>query len=105
MPNGGEGTMESNSYAYGDYCTIKSNNFTKKNHTFEEWTTNSNGVSDGYYWTGWSGTWNYLNGQFGIKDNKLILYAIWKKIDIVGIGIEDLPNIQSPIPIPKSNKA
>ncbi len=41
------------------------------------WTTNSNGERDGYNWTGWSVTWGYSNGQFGIKDNKLILYAIW----------------------------
>ena len=33
--------MESNTYTYGDYCIIKPNNFTKKDHTFMEWTTNS----------------------------------------------------------------
>ena len=77
MSNGGKGKMESNTYTYGDYCIIKPNNFTKKDHTFVGWTTNSNGKGDGYNWTGWSGTWSYSNGQYGIKDNKLILYAIW----------------------------
>ena len=77
MSNGGKGEMESNTYTYGDYCIIKPNNFTKKDHTFVGWTTNSNGKGDGYNWTGWSGTWSYSNGQYGIKDNKLILYAIW----------------------------
>ena len=76
MPNGGEGIMESTTYAYNDHCIIKANSYTKKENTFIEWTTNSNGQPDGYNWTGWSGTWTYTNGQFGIKDNKLILYAI-----------------------------
>ena len=39
------------------------------------------GIPDGYNWTEWSGNWVYINGQFGIKDNKLILYAIWNKIE------------------------
>ena len=78
MPNGGEGIMDSDTYSPNDLCIIKANNFIKKDHIFVEWTTNSNGISDGYNWTGWSGTWNYTNGQFGIKDNKLILYAIWR---------------------------
>jgi hypothetical protein len=78
MPNGGEGTMDSDTYTYNDNCIIKENKFTKKDHTFIGWTTNSNGLSDGYNWTGWKGIWNYKNDQFGIKDNKLILYAIWR---------------------------
>ena len=76
--NGGEGTMKSDTYKYGDACIIRANEFIKKDHSFIGWTTNSNGVSDGYNWTGWKGVWTYKNGQYGIKDNKLILYAMWR---------------------------
>ena len=38
-------------------------------------------MPDGCNFAGWSGNWIYTNGQCGIKDNKLILYAIWNKIE------------------------
>ena len=49
MPNGGEGIMDSDTYSPNDHCIIKANNFIKKDHIFVEWTTNSNGISDGYF--------------------------------------------------------
>lgn len=60
-------------------CTIKSNSFKKTGYTFVGWTTKSNGKDDGYNWTGFSGTWKFTNGQRGIANNKLTLYAMWKK--------------------------
>ena len=61
------------------HCIIKPNNFNNNEYKFGEWTSNINGILDGYNWTGWRGNWVYKNGQFGIKDNKLILYANrWK---------------------------
>ena len=76
--NGGSGTMSSQTATYGQSFTIASNTFTKTGYTFAGWTTNSDGTDDGYNWTGWSGTWKYVNGQYGISNNKLVLYARWK---------------------------
>ena len=77
--NGGTGTMESNNAEFGTNVTIKNNGFTRDGYTFAGWTTKSDGTDDGYGWTGWSGTWNYADGQYGIAENKLVLYARWKK--------------------------
>ena len=77
--NGGTGTMESDNAEFGTNVTIKNNGFTRDGYTFAGWTTKSNGTDDGYGWTGWSGTWNYVDGQYGIAENKLELYAMWKK--------------------------
>ena len=77
--NGGSGTMESDNAEFGTNVTIKNNGFTRDGYTFVGWTTKSNGADDGYGWTGWSGTWNYVDGQYGIAENKLVLYARWKK--------------------------
>ena len=77
--NGGSGTMESDNAEFGTNVTIKNNGFTRDGYTFVGWTTKSNGTDDGYGWTGWSGTWNYVDGQYGIAENKLELYAMWKR--------------------------
>ena len=78
--NGGSGTMSSDTVSTGGTATIKKNTFTKNGYTFAGWTTNSNGTDDGYGWAeGWSGIWNYDNGQYGIANNALVLYARWKK--------------------------
>lgn len=76
--NGGTGTMTSDTVSTGSTATIKANAFTKTGYKFVGWTTNSDGTDDGYGWTsGWSGTWNYDNGQYGIANDKLVLYARW----------------------------
>ena len=75
--NGGTGSMASDVVKTGGTVTIKANEFTKKGYTFAGWTTKSDGTDDGYNWTGWSGTWNYVNGQYGISNNTLKLYARW----------------------------
>ena len=80
--NGGTGTMESDNAEFGTNVTIRSNGFTRDGYTFAGWTTKSNGTDDGYGWTGWSGTWNYADGQYGIAENKLVLYARWKKNNV-----------------------
>ena len=76
--NGGTGTMASDTVSTGSKATIKSNTFTKTGYKFVGWTTKSDGTDDGYGWNpGWSGTWNYDNGQDGIANDKLVLYARW----------------------------
>ena len=78
--NGGSGTMSSQTITYGQSATIKANTFTKTGYTFVGWTTNSDGSTDDKYnWTGFSGTWVYGNGQYGITNNQLKLYARWRK--------------------------
>lgn len=76
--NGGSGTMSSDTVSTGGTATIKANTFTKTGYKFVGWTTKSDGTDDGYGWNpGWSGTWNYDNGQYGIANDKLVLYARW----------------------------
>ena len=76
--NGGTGTMTSDTVSTGGKATIKSNTFAKTGYKFVGWTTKSDGTDDGYGWNpGWSGTWNYDNGQYGIANDKLVLYARW----------------------------
>ena len=77
MSNGGNGTMSNQSITYGSSVTIAKNTYTREGYTFKGWTTNSDGTDDGYGWTGWSGTWKYVNGQYGISSGKLTLYARW----------------------------
>ena len=79
--NGGTGEMKNTTCNTNKTCTIKSNEFKKSGYKFKGWTTNSNGKDDGYGWTGWSGTWTYKNGEYGIKNNKVTLYARWEKKD------------------------
>ena len=75
--NGGTGSMASDVVKTGGTATIKANEFIKKGYTFAGWTTKSDGTDDGYNWTGWSGTWNYVDGQYGIANKTLKLYARW----------------------------
>ena len=76
--NGGAGSMGNTVVNYGANTTIRNNTFTKTGYTFAGWTTRTDGMDDGYNWTGWSGTWKYVDGQYGISNNTLKLYAIWK---------------------------
>ena len=70
--------MSSSTVSTGGSVTIKSNTFTRTGYKFVGWTTNSNGTDDGYGWTaGKSYTWNYDNGQLGVTNNSLVLYARW----------------------------
>ena len=75
--NGGSGTMDTQSVTFDTEATIATNAFTRTGYTFLGWTTNSDGTDDGYNWTNWSGTWAFDNGDKGISDNKLTLYARW----------------------------
>ena len=84
--NGGSsaqyGTSWSNTATYDSTYTVESNWYTRTGYTFTGWTTKSDGTDagtedDGYGWTGWSGTWKYDNGQYGISNNTLKLYARW----------------------------
>jgi uncharacterized repeat protein (TIGR02543 family) len=73
------GSVSSHVCKMNERCSIKNNGFVKTGYKFSGWTTNSSGSDDGYNWTGWSGTWKYTNGEWGIKNNTLTLYAMWKK--------------------------
>lgn len=77
--NGGSGNMSSHTTWSGKNVNIKLNSFTKTGYSFVGWTTNSDGSDDGHGWTaGWSGTWTYTDGQYGIANKQLKLYARWK---------------------------
>ena len=80
--NGGSGaTMSETIVASGQHCVISQNTYTKTGYTFSHW---AELYPDGTYrnngWTGWSGTWQYANGQYSISDYKLNFYAIWTPI-------------------------
>ena len=67
------GSTATQTCTYDSTCTIASNGFTKTGYTFNKW-SDSTGVTS---WTGWSGTWKYVNGQYGITNNTLTLTAQW----------------------------
>lgn len=75
--NGGTGSMAPDIVKKGETVTIRDNEFEKAGYTFAGWTTKSDGTDDGYNWTGWRGTWNYVDWQYGIVDKTLKLYARW----------------------------
>ena len=80
----GSGTMSNQTVSYGDNITIKENTFVRDGYTFIGWTTKSDGTDDGYNWTNWSGKWEFKNGQHGIANNQLKLYARWR-INVINI--------------------
>ncbi len=78
--NGGSGTMSNTTATYGQTATISANTFTRTGYTFSSWST-SRSAADSNGWTNWSGTWSYIDGQYGISGGVLNLYAIWTAID------------------------
>ena len=103
------GNMSGNVATYDSAYAIQKNQYVRKGYTFIGWTTKADGTSDGYNWTSyakddqwsgnglndkltnynvsyWSGTWKYIDGQYGIQNGKLKLYAMWQinqyKIDL-----------------------
>ena len=80
--NGGSGaTMSETIVASGQHCVISQNTYTKTGYKFSHW---AELYPDGTYrdngWTGWSGTWQWANGEYSISDYKFNLYAIWTPI-------------------------
>lgn len=91
--NGGSGSMDDTKCFYDSECSINNNKFTREGYNFVGWTTKSNGTDDGFGWTDKINTnfiWTYTNGQFGIADNTLNLYASWEKI-IYNVNIRYSP--------------
>ena len=103
------GSMSGNVATYDSAYAIQKNQYVRKGYTFIGWTTKADGTSDGYGWTSyakddqwkgeghsdkltnynvsyWSGTWKYIDGQYGIQNGKMKLYAMWQinqyKIDL-----------------------
>ena len=103
------GSMSGNVATYDSAYAIQKNQYVRKGYTFIGWTTKADGTSDGYNWTSytkddqwtgggfsdkltnynvnyWSGTWKYIDGQYGIQNGKMKLYAMWQinqyKIDL-----------------------
>ena len=73
-----DGAVYTKSVKYNESCTIlKSSDVKKSGLDFSYWTTNSNGTSDSYNWTNWSGTWQFINGEKGIANSTLNLYPKW----------------------------
>ena len=76
--NGATGGSTANTTAtYDQSAAIATNGFTRTGYTFAGWTTKTDGTDDGYGWTNWKGTWKYVDGQYGIANRKLQLYARW----------------------------
>ena len=103
------GSMSGNVATYDSAYAIQKNQYVRKGYTFIGWTTKADGTSDGYNWTSytkddqwtgggfsdkltnynvnyWSGTWEFIDGQYGIQNGKMKLYAMWQinqyKIDL-----------------------
>ena len=82
----GGGTAPANqTVSYGSSITIQSGagGCSKTGHVFSNWTSpglNGSGTSN---WKGWSGTWSYDNGQYGIASNVLTLTATYTQNSII----------------------
>ena len=71
--NGGSNPPSNQTATYDSTFTVAANTCTRTGYSFNGWYDPTN-VS----WTGWSGTWKYDNGQYGITNNSLTLKAQWK---------------------------
>ena len=71
--NGGSNAPSNQTATYDSNFTVATNTCAKTGYTFNGWYDPTN-VS----WTSWSGTWKYVNGQYGIENNSLTLKAQWK---------------------------
>ena len=67
----------SNTATYGSSYSVEANWWSCPGWTFDGWTTNSGGADDGYGWTGWSGTWTFNDGSYGVSNGTLTLYPRW----------------------------
>ena len=70
-PNGGSGTMASDTATYDAAFSIRANEYTKTGYEFVGWNDRADGT--GNNWTGWSGTWTSTGG--------LTVYAQWKAVN------------------------
>ena len=66
-------TTWSETITYGNTYTVQNRLYTYPGHEFVCW-KDPTGVT---WKEGWSGTWYYTNGQYGITHGKLVLIATW----------------------------
>ncbi len=79
VANNGTSEIKTQTCKKNEYCYIDKNNFKYSGKYFNGWTTKKNGHDDLYMWSGWKGTWTFKNGEHGIENNKLTLYARWSE--------------------------
>ena len=68
--NGGEGSMESQTYTVGDNATVAANSFTRSGYTFTGWNTKADGTGTAYK----------ANDTFAMPASDVTLYAQWEAI-------------------------
>lgn len=71
------GSMSNSVFTYDQAATIKTNTYVKTGYEYKGWSTKTDHTDDGYGWTNWSGTWTFINGDKGIANQVLNLYARW----------------------------
>ncbi len=70
----GSGTPPATQTAtYDQSFTVAANTCSKTGYSFAGWSDPTGDTS----WTNWTGTWKYVNGQYGIANNSLTLTAQW----------------------------
>ena len=75
--NGGSGTMSDTTVKFGENITISANTYTRVGYTYDRWLEQyPDGMRD-YGWTGWSGQWQWDDGDYSITNRTLTLYASW----------------------------
>ena len=93
--NGGSGSMDSQTVQFNGAITIRNNGFTAPaGMRFAGWAVSATGAAGEHGWstankTGWSGTWTFDNGEYGIANDTLNLYAIWEADDFTLTGTID----------------
>ena len=81
--NGGTGTPNNQEAIFDQTFTVSKEVPTKTGYTFMGWYDTTNVA-----WTNWSGRWNYVEGEYGIKNNTLKLVARWKDTTKPIISVE-----------------
>lgn len=83
-PNGGEWKDDdrkewSETVTFGEKgFTMQSNWYSNEGYNFVQWSTNPT-ADDGYHWQAKTyDSWNWDNGEYGIANNELKLYALWE---------------------------
>ena len=93
--NGGSGSMDSQTVQFDGAIAIRNNGFTvPAGMRFAGWAVSATGAAGEHGWsaankTGWSGTWTFDNGEKGIANDTLNLYAIWEADDFTLTGTID----------------
>ena len=92
-PNGGEGSMEPDSFIYGTEGNLSENTFSKEGHTFIGWATESGG--EAIYADG-----ETVSDLCAENNGGITLYAVWRKtVTVITFETEGGTSVNDPVSV------